>query len=119
MADLPNPSDRGSLVIADKVVERIAAIAAGEIEAVSDQASGWTRALRRSLPRASAKVAGGRTRVVVDVAAPWPTPLTSMAIEVRDHVRERVTTLTGVTVTAVDVTVADVIHAGGNRRSVQ
>lgn len=116
---LAEPGERGSLRIADKVVERIAAIAAGEIEAVTDHASGWSRVVGRSTPRATAKVAGGRARVVVSVAASWPTPLTAMAVEVRDHVNERVTTLTGVTVTAVDVTVADVIHPEGSTRRVR
>lgn len=118
-AGLVPADDRGGLVIADKVIERIAAIAAGEIEAVSDKASGLNKVLGRGLPRASAKVAAGRARVVVNVAASWPTPLTSMAAEVRDHVNERVTTLTGLTVTAVDVTVADVINPRSKARRVE
>lgn len=112
-------ADRGRLVIADKVVERIATIAAGEIEWVGDPTSGWTRVIGRGLPRATAKVAGGRTRVLVQVAGAWPAPLASMASAVRDHVNERISTLTGVTVTAVDVTVADVTHPESGARRVQ
>lgn len=119
MAEPDQAEERGTLVIADKVVERVAAIAAREIEAVTDRTTGWQRPLTRNLPRATAKVAGGRARVLVDVAVSWPTPLASMAAQVRDHVQERVTTLTGVTVTAVDVTVADVVQPEASRKRVR
>ncbi len=107
----PVPAEeRGRTTIADKVVERIASIAANEVEAVIDTRTGWTRLVRGRLPRAEAVVAGGTSRITVEVAATWPTPLNSVAGRVRDHVSERVTTLTGVDVTAVDVSIADVVH---------
>lgn len=111
--------DRGRTTIADKVVERIAAKAAGEIEAVADTRGGLTRLLRGRLPRASAVVAGSASRIQVEVAASWPTPMSSLATKVRDHVSERVTTLAGVEVMAVDVSIADVVHVESRQRRVQ
>lgn len=119
MAELAPPGDRGRLVIADKVVERIASRAAGDVEAVTENRSGWSKVVGRSLPTPTAKVAGGRVRVGVDVAAAWPAPLGDLAIRVRDHVSERVETLTGMPVVAVDVTVADVVHVDAQTRRVR
>ena len=116
---LPAPEERGWTSIADKVVERIAAIATSEVEGATDSRSGLLRRVRGGLPHAEAVVAGGTSRIKVEVAATWPTPLSRVAGEVRDHVSERVATLTGMTVTAVDVTVADVVHVETAHRRVQ
>ncbi|MEP7161092.1 MAG: Asp23/Gls24 family envelope stress response protein [Dermatophilaceae bacterium] len=112
------PEERGSLVIANKVVERVATIAAREIGQVTDSRAGWTQ-MYRNLPTATAKVAGGRARVNVEVAAAWPSSLPEVTAQVRDRVSERVTNLTGVTVVAVDVTVADVIRLETDARRVR
>ncbi len=115
---LAQPELRGSLTIADKVVEKVASIAAREIEHVTDTRAGWTQ-MYRSLPKASAKVAGGRARIGVEVAASWPSSLPAVTAQVRDHVNNQVTQLTGVTVVAVDVTIVDVVHLGTNARRVR
>jgi len=119
VGDLAPPDERGSTTIADRVVERIATIAAGEVDSVTDTDGSWARLGRRGLPRAHATVAGLSSRISVEVAAAWPTPLGSLATRVRDHVCERVETLTGVSVTAVDVRVADVVHLETAQRRVQ
>lgn len=113
------PEERGSLSIADKVIEKVATAAAREIGPVTDQASGWRRLPGRALPRASAEIAGGHSRIGVEIATPWPRPLTTVAAETRDHVKERVTALTGMDVVAVDVTVADVVHVATENRRVR
>jgi len=115
---LVSPGERGSLTIADRVVEKIASIAAREIEQVADTRAGWTR-MFRSLPKATAKVAGGRARIGVEVAASWPSSLPTVSAQVRDRVNEQITNLTGVTVVAVDVTIADVVHLETNARRVR
>lgn len=107
---LPAPEDRGRTTIADGVVSRIASIAASEVEAVVDTGKGWTKLVRRGLPHAEAKVAGATSSITVEVATTWPTPLARLTEQVRAHVTERVGTLAGVTVSRVDVTVADVVH---------
>lgn len=119
MAEPTTPADRGRLVIADKVVQRIASRAAGDVEAVTDNRSGWSKVVGRSLPRTTAKVAGGHVRIGVDVAAAWPAPLGALSARVRDHVTERVETLTGMPVVAVDVTVVDVVHVDAEARRVR
>lgn len=108
---LAAPGDRGRLTIADQVLDKIASVAAREVQDVTDSQGGLTD-LYRSLPRASAKVAGGRARVGVEVAATWPASLSTVGAAVRDRVSEQVTLLTGVTVVAVDVTIADVVRPG-------
>lgn len=105
-----DPTKRGVTRVADKVVEKVALAAAREIDHSHDTHSTWTDLTRRGLPRATAVVAGDTTRIHVDIAAPWPVNLTQVTAGVRTHVAERVHTLIGMDVTAVDVTVADVIH---------
>ncbi len=108
--ELAPAAERGRTTIADRVVTRVASLAAAEVESVIDTRSGWTKLVRKGLPHAEAVVAGGTTRITVQVAATWPTPLSRVAAQVRDHVTERVVQLTGTQVTRVDVTVADVVH---------
>ena len=117
---LPLPvEERGRTTIADKVVERIASIAAGEVEAVTDTRTGWVRLVRGGLPQRHGRRRRGHLphqgrggRHLADAAR-------GVAARVRDHVSERVTTLAGVTVTAVDVSIADVVHVETARRRVQ
>ncbi|WP_067859891.1 Asp23/Gls24 family envelope stress response protein [Aeromicrobium erythreum] len=117
-APLPAPEDRGRTTIADGVVSRVASIAASEIEAVVDTRKGWTKLVRKGLPHAEATVAGETSSITVEVAATWPTPLAPLVERVRAHVTERVDTLVGVTVSRVDVTVADVVHLDAPARRV-
>lgn len=118
MADLGPPEGRGRLLIADKVVQKIASAAAREVDGITGTRSSWTHKLGRSLPRATATVAGGHARIAVHIAASWPLSLAPIAAAVHDHVTEQVTTLTGTTVAAVDVTIDDVVihHAGNDSR---
>ena len=109
--DAPAPAaERGRTTIADKVVQRVASIATAEIEAVVDTRKGWTKLIRKGLPHAEAVVAGGTSRITVEVAATWPSPLAQVAAQVREHVSRQVVEITGVAVSRVDVTVADVVH---------
>ena len=115
-----DPGQRGSLVIADSVVEGIAAIAAGEIGGVVKAGSGLDQVLGHRYPKVSATVAGHRARIHVEIAVAWPHPLSQVSGQVRDGVRERITELTGLHVDAVEVFVAKVVHAPeSDRRRVQ
>jgi uncharacterized alkaline shock family protein YloU len=110
-ADLPGPDARGTTTIADRVVERIAARAAGEV----DQASGAPRRiLGRSLGRdddadrrasADARVDGRIVTLAITLAVQWPANVREVAEQVRRHVAERVRELTGLEVAEVDVDV--------------
>ncbi|NUO91780.1 MAG: Asp23/Gls24 family envelope stress response protein [Dermatophilaceae bacterium] len=118
--DLPEPGRRGRLDIAERVVERVAVIAAAEVEGVRRVGSGLEGIVGRQYPKATAQVAGGRARVRLDIAVAWPVPLGRTAGAVRDHVGARLESLVGLTVDAVDVTVASVVpDAPREQRRVQ
>lgn len=112
MADLTGDLEqRGRTVIDNRVLERIAVYAAAEVTGVQETGSGLDKVVGRGLPKAAARVAGSRARVHVDIAVAWPNPLASVAASVREHVRARLTELTGLSVDAVDVDVARVVAA--------
>lgn len=105
------PSHRGRLVVADRVVEHIATIAAREVPGVAEVGSTVERIVGRRLPKADAHVAGQRARIRVDIAVTWPSPLATVTAGVRDTVRDRLNALAGVRVDSVDVTAAKVVRA--------
>lgn len=76
---------RGSTVIADKAVRKIAEGAAREAMPAS----------MVSRPRGSATVQGRRAAVAVRVALPYPAPLSDTARQIQRHVAERTRQLTG------------------------
>lgn len=105
---------RGSLNIQDSVYTKIAAQAATEVDGVGPQASGGvTQLLGRGLPRASVERGGSHARVDTEVPLRWPSPAAGVAAAVREHVGERVSTLTGSTVDRVNVTFPDTVTEGG------
>ena len=97
-------------MVADRVVERISVIAAGEVPGVVSTGSALDGALGRRYPRAEAEVAGQRANVRLRLAVAWPTPLATTAQGVRDRVRAQVHHLAAIEVDAVDVTIAQVVH---------
>lgn len=111
MADLADPGHRGRLVIADRVVEKVASIAAAEVEGVVASGSGLGGLFGHRYPRADATVAGERARVHVEVAVSWPMPLAQVAAAVRQQVGRRLDELVGLAVDAVDVTAATLVTA--------
>lgn len=105
--------DRGSLVVADRVLQRIAVVAAREVDGVApdDGGSGPVgRLFSSGYPAVEVDQAGSRVRVQVDVATLWPRPAAQVAGGVRDAVARRLGELAGVRVDAVTVTVRDVVR---------
>ncbi|MFD1935983.1 MULTISPECIES: Asp23/Gls24 family envelope stress response protein [Nonomuraea] len=84
---------RGRTRICDKVVSGIALQAAGEV--------GRVRAVAGHPP--VARVDGDLATIRLDVALDYPSPLHSVAAEIRGHVARRVLELTGLEVAQVDV----------------
>ncbi len=114
------PGQRGRLDIAERVVERIASIAAAEVPGVLTTGSTLEGVLGRRYPQAGAEVAGRHATVSVDVAVAWAAALADTAASVRDRVQARVQDLAGLHVDAVHVTVANVIlEAPDTQRRVQ
>lgn len=108
---LAEPAGRGRTVITDAVVEHIAAQAAAGVDGVTPAGSGLDKVVGRAYPQADAHVAGGRVRLHLEIAVAWPHPLAGVCGQVRDTVTARLAELTGLSVDAVDVTAAKVVHA--------
>lgn len=99
--------ERGRTTIADRVVAKVAAQAATEVE----HAAGLRRSLvGRNLGtprvRADVDVDGRVAAVELDLAVDYPSPVRQVTRDVRRHVTERVGTLCGMQVDHVDITVA-------------
>ncbi|MHC5257851.1 DUF6286 domain-containing protein [Streptomyces sp. UC4497] len=77
-------AERGTTVVADRVVGKIAGRAAGEATAAPVRSGAG-----------SATVSGRRADVGVKVALPFPAPLPEAARQVQDHVAHRTSELTG------------------------
>lgn len=111
-----DPGGPGRTVIADRVVERIAAQAVAEV----DSATGVARQIlgvkmgstdERTRARVSAAVDGGIVSVYVVLAVIWPSSVRAVTRQVREHVSTRVQALTGLRVADVDVRVTELLTA--------
>jgi uncharacterized alkaline shock family protein YloU len=110
IATAEEPSPPGGVVeIAPVVIERIAGAAAGEVpRIVAATPSVVGRVLGRA-PRATPsyeRPAGQPSRLALDVTIDYPADVLALAGQVRAHVAERITELTGRQVDRIDVTVA-------------
>ena len=102
--------ERGRLVVADRVVERVAGYA---VTLVSDAAAAPRRVLGVNVGQArpegvasvDALVQDDLASVQATIAVRWPKSVRNVAASVREHIREEVTNMTGVRVDHVDVEV--------------
>jgi len=101
-----DPSTRGKLTIADRVVDKIAGRAARDVGGVVATGSALDKVVGRRLPRVTTTTRGKQTRIGIDIAVAWPRSAAGVAAEVRDAVRQAVADLAGLSVMAVDVSVA-------------
>lgn len=108
---------RGRTEIADRVLERIAARALGEV----DQAAGAARRVlgvrlgqdcAATAPRVTARVDGGLATLQMRISVVYPAPIREVTRRLREHVRTRVTALTGLDVRQVDIDIARLIQPG-------
>lgn len=104
---LPEPAQRGQLVIKNQVIETIAEVAALEVPSVIKTSSQFNP-LSRSLPRAEATLTPSHARVTVSVATRFDRPLFDVAAEVRDNVAETITRLAAMTVDIVNVDITSI-----------
>jgi uncharacterized alkaline shock family protein YloU len=107
----------GKNTIADGVVEKVAGIAAREVPGVHDLGGGAARAVGAIRNAINAqdrgqgvKVEVGETQVAADIilVAEYPVELQQLADAVRASVSDAISTVVGMEVTEVNVTVADV-----------
>ncbi|HLI37303.1 MAG TPA: Asp23/Gls24 family envelope stress response protein [Streptosporangiaceae bacterium] len=105
------PGERGRTRIDETVVEKIAAAAAGEVDAVA----GCRRRVlgvrfgQLGQVRVRATVRGSLVTAEVAAAVAYPAPLREVTRQVRAHVAQRVRELTGMRVGAVDVAVTALV----------
>jgi uncharacterized alkaline shock family protein YloU len=118
----PGRNELGMISINDRVVEKMAAGAAIE---VPDAGAAASRFLGRSmagasalgarqtsltaLPKASADVDGSVVILDLSISVRWPASVPAVTSAVREHVRCRVTELTGLTVAEVSISVTDLV----------
>ncbi len=119
-----DPTERGSLEIAPRVVEKIAARAVAEI----DLATGTPRSVlgqtlgqpQTDTPaRTSARLDGRVVSIDVSMAVRWPADVRAVTREVRRRVIDRVGQLTGLSVAEVDIDVPALLTAVESQRRVR
>lgn len=117
MSDTTTSSTRGTNVIADGVIEKVAGIAAREARGVHDLGGGAARALGAIRNALNAQDRGqgvsvevGERQVAVDITlvAEYPVDLQKLSDDVRSGVIRAISTVVGMEVTEVNVTVGDV-----------
>jgi uncharacterized alkaline shock family protein YloU len=95
---------RGTLNVRAQALQHIVETVALEVPGVH-RVDGGLGGVRSRSPRASVRVRGTTARVQVEVACRWPAPVTRVAADVRRHVLDRASELSGVRLGSVDVTV--------------
>jgi uncharacterized alkaline shock family protein YloU len=108
--ELGDPAERGSVSIADRVVERIAGHAVSQVEGASAaprRLLGVALGGDRSDKEASvnARVDGSIVTVDATVAVGYPHSIRAVTARLRTHVRAEVERLTGMRVAHIDVDV--------------
>jgi uncharacterized alkaline shock family protein YloU len=116
-------AERGTLIIADRVVQKVAVAAAAEVDGVLPApATGLTRALRpgRHITADASQHDHGRgasptIELAIQLSVRYPLPVRATTAAVRDHVMERVLALTGREITGLDIDVTHLTHPGEER----
>jgi uncharacterized alkaline shock family protein YloU len=103
---------RGTLTVAPRAVEKIAAAAAADVAAVGGPPPRVVRRRQRhratqtGRPRVSARVGAGTARLSMSMSVAYPAPpVGETARQVRARVQERVAALAGLRVTHIDIDV--------------
>jgi uncharacterized alkaline shock family protein YloU len=98
-------ADRGTLTVREKVAQRLAVRAALDTPDVLPFTAGLTKIAGRSLPQAQLTVAGNRVTAHLKIAVAWPAPAVEVASAVARNVTHTLSTMAGLHVDRVDVTV--------------
>jgi len=98
---------RGRTDIAERVVSRIAARAAGEVARVREVGERGPLTFRGGGTRAT--VDGKLAALRLNVTVEYPAPILHVAEEIRRHVTERIRVLTGLAVGHIDIDVTNVV----------
>ncbi|WP_165313087.1 Asp23/Gls24 family envelope stress response protein [Rothia halotolerans] len=108
-------SHRGHLVLAEKVVEKIAAQCASEITEVGGTGGGFLGMGRQNDPEARPKVSveltGAIATLSIELGVRYPASIARVTQQVREELGRRVTELAGVQVRQIDIRVG-YLHGG-------
>jgi uncharacterized alkaline shock family protein YloU len=111
---------RGRLEIADRVIERIAAQAAAEVDLATGaprRVLGVSVGSPTDRPDVSARVDGHVAVVDVVMSVAWPAPVTKVTEEVRARIVQQLADLAGVRAAQVDIRVTALVsEQSGERR---
>jgi len=114
-AERTERGQRGKLVLAKQVVEKIAGQVASEVSATGGRSGGFlgigAHADLTARPKVGVELAGRTATLAIEMAVAYPVSIRRATDRVRAQVTHRVTQLTGVEVTRVDITVV-ALHAG-------
>nr|WP_252858621.1 Asp23/Gls24 family envelope stress response protein [Rhodococcus erythropolis] len=106
----PNAADdpglRGSLVIKDRAMAKIATAAAVNVPGVVRQSGGLTRLTGRDLPRADISMGSDAVAINLFLAVSWPCSVTELTGRVRAEVGRSVESLTGLPLHDMNVMIA-------------
>ncbi len=118
----PGRTDLGMISINDRVVEKMAACAVVEIPDAGGAAPrvlgrsvsgagafGARRTSLTTLPKVSVDVDGSIVVLDLSISVRWPASVPEVSSAVREHVRSRVSELTGLSVTEVAISVTDLV----------
>lgn len=117
-----DPRHRGRLVLAERVVEKIASQAATEVAETSGRSGGFLG--RRSeldahaRPKVDVTLSAESADLALSVGIVYPGSLRRATQQLRDHVTARVETLTGVNVRRVDIDVTFLVPQDETARDV-
>ncbi len=106
------PEERGTTVVSDRAVRRLACAAAAEHRStrpLGDRLGGLVGEGRRA--RAEVRRGGSRVGLRLEIAVAYPSPLARTAEEVRAHVAATVEGLTGLTVHSTDIEIVELVPA--------
>jgi uncharacterized alkaline shock family protein YloU len=117
---------KGSITVADEVVEKVAALAALEVSGVADMGGDLVRAFesvrerigigqRRVNQGVNATIVGQEVAIDLTIVVEYGHVVMEVATEVRSNVARSVTRMLGMDVTEVNVTVDDVRLPGEPR----
>ena len=104
-----DPGDRGSLVVRDRVAQRVAVKAARDTPGVQPHAAGLGKLTGRTLPRARVEISATRVRAHLTIAVTWPRPLAEVGAAVQRNVTAALTESAGFQVDGVDVGIETIV----------
>lgn len=96
---------RGTLTVREKVAQRLAVRAALDTPNVLPFSERLTKIAGRSLPQAQLTVTGNRVTAHLKVTVAWPAPAVDVARAVQRNVAQTLSSMAGLHVDRVDVTV--------------